>query len=309
MNQNEKAGGENAGGGSVTPDAELLKKLKGKIVLIKYGGNAMVEESARNQVMDQVAILKELGVWPVIVHGGGPVIRNLLEEVGIESKFVDGHRLTDRNAMGYVEMALRGRVNGSIVKELNARKLKAVGLSGKDAGMVTAVKRKVEMESGSVTEQVDLGHVGDVLSIETDLILTLLEKEYIPVIAPIGIGEDQLDYNINADMFAGHMAGALNAVAFVALTNVDGLLMDPEDPDSLVENLTLEEVNTRMGKSIRGGMIPKVEACLIALRKGVKQAHIVNGMKPDTLLIKLLTRRSCGTTISKVRSKKGKKQK
>lgn len=303
MNETDKAEDIKDENMAIIPDNNLLKQLKGKIVLIKYGGNAMVEASATKEVMDQIATLKEAGILPVIVHGGGPVIRELLEEVGIESKFVEGHRMTDRNAMRYVEMALRGQVNGSIVNELNARQLKAVGLSGKDAGMVKAGKRKHEMEVDGRIEQVDLGHVGDVRSIDTELIHTLLEKGYIPVIAPIGVGEDHLDYNINADMFAGHMAGALRASAFVALTNVDGLMEDLEMPDSLIEHLTTEEVHSMMGESIRGGMIPKIEACLIALHQGVENAHIVNGMKPGTLLIKLLTRRKCGTTLTGKRQK------
>jgi len=282
----------------LNPDLQLLKQLKGKIVLLKYGGNAMVEESAKKQVMDQVAILKKLGILPVIVHGGGPVIKHLLEEVGIESIFVEGHRKTDRQAMGYVEMALSGQVNGSIVNELNSRGFKAVGLSGKDAGMVTAVRRTHEIRNEGKTEQVDLGHVGNVLSIDPDLVLTLVDKGYIPVIAPIGVGEDLLDYNINADMFAGHLAGALKADAFVALTNVDGLMTDPDDPNTLIEILTAEEVESLMGTTIKGGMMPKIEACLVALNKGVQHTHIINGMKEATLLTKLLTRRACGTTIT-----------
>lgn len=279
------------------PDPELLAELKGTAVLIKYGGNAMIDDKAKIYVADQVAQLKEFGIQPVIVHGGGPFIKELLDDAGIVSVFSGGHRRTDQNTMKYVEMALNGRVNGDIVKELNSRGLNAVGLSGKDGGMVLAERRfHREMIDGK-WQETDIGYVGDIVSIDTTLIRLLLENGYFPVIAPIGFGSDHMDYNINADMFAGHMAGALRASAFIALTNVDGLMRNPDDPASRLESADSDEIRTQIGKSIQGGMIPKVESCLIALAQGVKKAHIVNGMKPDTLLIELLTHRKCGTTI------------
>lgn len=278
-------------------DPGLLKTLKGSVVLIKYGGNAMTEESARENVYDQVAALQGLGLRIVIVHGGGPVIKSLLESVGIESEFIGGHRKTDKTAMKYVEMALSGQVNGEIVKGLNSRGVKAVGLSGKDGGMVRAGRRFHYMERAGRKEQVDLGFVGDVVSIDTDLISTLLTHEYVPVLAPIGTGIDQMDYNINADMFAGHMAGALQAASYISMTDVDGLREKADDPGSLLKKVDAGQLEKHIGRSILGGMIPKVESCLIALEKGVKEAHIVNGMKADTLIIKLLTNRQNGTTI------------
>ncbi|MEX2601527.1 MAG: acetylglutamate kinase, partial [Balneolaceae bacterium] len=214
--------------------------------------------------------------------------QTLLETAGVTSRFVGGHRVTDEAAMEYVEMALNGKVNGLIVRELNARGIKAVGLSGKDGAMVRAVKR-----SGSE----DLGFVGDVSSVDTGLIRTLLLDGFIPVLAPIALGEDFREYNINADMFAGHIAGALNADAFIALTNVDGLLEDPDRPETLIRTVRQQDVSSLMGSVIKGGMIPKMEACLAALSHGVRRAHIINGMKPDTLLTTLLSNRSCGTII------------
>jgi len=279
------------------PDPEIVKELRGSIVLIKYGGNAMVEERAKHYVLAQIVHLIKLGVHPVIVHGGGPFIQNLFEDVGLPTEFIGGHRKTDMDAMKYVEMALSGQVNGEIIRDLNSRGLMAVGLTGKDAGMVRAKRRSHEEIVDGVRENIDLGYVGDVYSIDTSLINLLLDNGYLPVIAPIGIGSDHMDYNINADMFAGHMAGALKASAFIAMTNVDGLMGNPDDPDSRLEWADSSDIRVELGKSIQGGMIPKVESCLIALEQGVKKAHIVNGMKPDTLLIELLTHRKCGTTI------------
>jgi acetylglutamate kinase len=281
------------------PDPGLLNGLKGSVVLVKYGGNAMINTRAKKMVFDQIELLQNFGVKTVIVHGGGPVIKELLEQADIESDFIEGHRKTSREAMKYVEMALNGQVNGEIVKELNSRGLKAVGLSGKDASMVKAVKRFHELEMNGRIEKADLGYVGDVDSVDTELIDLLLDHQYLPVVAPIGIGSDGEDYNINADMFAGHVAGALSVAAFIAMTDVDGLMKNPDDPSTKIDSAGVEDIRSLMGKSIRGGMIPKVEACLIALDKGVKKAHIINGMKPDTLLNELLTNRNGGTTIVK----------
>lgn len=244
----------------------------------------MVDESIKTAVIDNIISLQKAGACPVIVHGGGPIIKELLGDVGIESEFIGGHRKTDHEAMSYVEMALSGNVNGEIVKLLNAAGCRAVGLSGKDAGMVTARKRKHQVTVDGEEQSVDLGHVGDVDAINTDLLHLLIEQHIIPVIAPIGVGKDLNDYNINADMFAGHIAGALNADHFLLLTDVDGLLADLEDPDSLIRTISASKVRSMIGKSIRGGMIPKIEACLIALEEGVEQAHIINGKKPQTLI-------------------------
>lgn len=294
-----KKGGDPLSNGNLTLDKAKVDALKGSVIVVKYGGNAMNSEAAGKQVFLQIATLKELGVRPVIVHGGGPAIKKMLDKAGLQSTFVEGHRVTDREAMAYVEMALRGQVNGEIVRELNTLGLKAVGLSGKDASMVEVTKRKFSLVRDGKREEVDLGYVGDVVSVNTGLILTLLDNDYIPVLAPVATGSDRMDYNVNADMFAGSVAGALKAAAFVALTNVDGLLEDPENPETLISRLTVNEAKALIGGAIQGGMIPKIDACLAALKQGVEKAHIVNGMKPETLLEKLLTGNRCGTTIEK----------
>ena len=280
-------------------NSQMLDELDGRVVLIKYGGNAMRDDEIKRKVIADIVALKDYDIVPVVVHGGGPVIKKLLKDVGIESEFVGGHRKTDKKAMRYVEMALSGQVNSDLVKGLNRAGCKAVGLSGKDGNMVIANQRKHVVQVDGQTEEIDLGHVGNVKRINTDLVKAIIKEGYIPVIAPIGVGEDMKDYNINADMFAGHMAGALEAARFVALTDVDGLLEDPEDETSLIPEMSVEEAQDEMEKTIQGGMIPKVEACLIALKEGVEEAHIVNGMKPHTILKQLLTQKPTGTRFVK----------
>lgn len=282
---------------NIEPDR--AKSLKGQIVLIKYGGNAMVRENLKVAVADDIATLRELGAVPVVVHGGGPAIARLLGEVDIESEFVGGHRRTTLEMMSYVEMALSGKVNGEIVKLLCARGCRAVGLSGKDGAMVEAVQRIHEVEVDGELERVDLGQVGNVKAVRTDLLEDLLAAGYLPVIAPIGVGDDLRDYNINADMFAGHIAGALNAPHFVVLTDVDGLCEDKDDPETLISRLSVEEARRGIGSIVAGGMIPKVEACLVALETGAGAAHIISGVEPHSILEVLLTARRIGTTITR----------
>jgi len=287
------------GGAKITfePDKELLKSFVGNIIVIKYGGNAMTDAKAQENVLRNIAQLKRWGVIPVVVHGGGPFIKKALKNAGIKSEFVDGHRKTGSEAIKYVEMALSGQVNGNLVKLLNGYGCNAVGLTGKDGQIVKTEKRMHEVEIDGKTEMKDLGHVGNVASINPHLIRTLIAENYTPVLAPVAAGDDLEDYNINADMFAGHLAGALNAMSFIALTNVDGLLRDIDDPDSLIKNITTTELKARMGDLVQGGMIPKVEACMIALRKGADQARIINGLRADSILKTLLTDKASGTVI------------
>ena len=279
------------------PDKELLKKYVGNIVVIKYGGNAMTDPQAQENVLKNVAQLKRWGVIPVLVHGGGPFIKEALKNAGIESEFIDGHRKTGSEAIKYVEMALSGQVNGKLVKHLNSYGCNAVGLTGKDGQIVTAQKRMHTVDVNGEKEEKDLGHVGNVASINSHLIRTLIAENYMPVLAPIAAGEDLKDYNINADMFAGHLAGALNVMSFIALTNVDGLLRDIEDPDSLIKTITPTQLKEQMGDIVQGGMIPKVEACMIARDKGADQARIINGLRADAILKTLLTEKGSGTVI------------
>lgn len=280
------------------PADNHLDQYSGKIVVIKYGGNAMTDKQAQSQVLSQVAALKKAGVYPVIVHGGGPFIKSQFETSGITSEFVDGHRITLKDSMEVVEQALSGKVNGMLVGELNRLGAHAVGLSGKDAGMVRALKRMHKAKTDTGTEEIDLGFVGDVDVIKPDLPNLLIENGYLPVISPVSSGTDGEDYNINADMFAGHMAGALNAAAFVAITNVDGLMEDPSKPESKIESITAVEAKALFGSVIQGGMIPKVEACLIALEKGVPAAHIISGSTKNSILDQLLTNQNVGTLIN-----------
>jgi acetylglutamate kinase len=280
------------------PADNLLDRFEGKIVVIKYGGNAMTDADAQAQVLSQVAELKNVGIYPVVVHGGGPFIKAQFEISGIESEFVDGHRITLKDSMEVVEQALSGKVNGMLVNRLNRLGANAVGLSGKDGGMVRALKRTHQIKKENGTEEIDLGFVGDVELINTDLPNLLIDHGYLPVISPVSSGADGEDYNINADMFAGHMAGALNAAAFVAITNVDGLMEDPSKPETKIESITADEAKSLFGTVIKGGMIPKVEACLIALEKGVPAAHIISGSTENSILRQLLTEQHVGTLIN-----------
>jgi len=281
----------------VSYNTGLADQLRNRVILIKFGGNAMVDESAKQRVIRDIIHLKSLGIRPVVVHGGGPVIKNMLEVAQIESNFVEGHRVTDAEAIDYVEMALSGHVNGDIVSMINRYDARAVGLSGKDGPMVRAKKRFHRQIKEGKTENIDLGYVGDVGSVNTDLIQTLIGENYLPVVSPVSMDAKGDTYNINADMFAGHLAGALQAARYVALTDVHGVMRDPENPSTLIRSITASEAKEEMGDIIKGGMIPKVESGLIALRQGAQSAHIINGLHPNALLEELLTEEGCGTLI------------
>lgn len=258
---------------------------KKPILLFKYGGNAMIDEKLKLEILSNIGRLKEKGNDVVVVHGGGPFIKEALKEAKIESEFIDGHRKTTTEAFQYVEMALKGRVNSSIVTILGGLGYKAVGLSGKDGKMVIAEKRMHTMEVNGDTQEVDLGLVGDVASVDPTLIHTLLKNDYFPVITCLAMDVKGNSYNINADMFAGHLAGALEADQYVAMTDVDGLLKDKNDPASIIKKIRLSELQELMDNGIiAGGMIPKVESCEIALKKGAHTARIINGTKPMQLL-------------------------
>lgn len=280
-------------------DKDQISKRKNEKILVKYGGNAMTDDELKQSVMDDIVILQDFGFSPVIVHGGGPVIAETLDMAGIVSEFIGGHRKTDINAVQYVEMALKGKVNTELIKIINSKGKKAVGISGKDANSVIAKRRTHKVITDKGEENVDLGQVGDVDVIDTKLIDVLLDNNYIPVVAPLGIGKDFETYNINADMFAGNLAGALSVSHYIVLTDVDGLRKDKDKPDTLIEQINTKEVNSQMGKIIQGGMIPKMESCIIALDNGVENSHIINGTKKHSLLELLLTNKNIGTTIKR----------
>jgi len=270
---------------------------KRPIILFKYGGNAMTNEAVKRQVLEHTCSLKSRGFDVVIVHGGGPFIKQALKDANIISEFIDGHRKTTNAAFKYVEMALKGRVNSHLVGIINTLGHKAVGLSGKDGNIVTAKKRKHLSTINGVPTDVDLGQVGDVDKVDTSLIRILLQNDFIPVITCLAADENGLGYNINGDMFAGHLAGALQAAQYVVLTDVNGLLRDKDDPSSLMHEINLTETAQLFKDNIiQGGMIPKIESCEIALKNGAETARIINGTVPEQI-ISLGENKPIGTTI------------
>lgn len=245
----------------------------------------MVDEQLKRSVLQNICSLKDRGYQVVIVHGGGPFIKEALETARIESEFIDGHRKTPPEAFEHVEMALKGKVNGSLVSLINSLGYKAVGLSGKDGMSVVAKKRKHQRTVNGTREEVDLGQVGDVDRVDTALINLLLDKDYIPVIACVAADAEGNGYNINADMFAGHMAGALKASQYVVLTDVDGLLKDRHDPSSLIRQMNTDRMEALLQQEIiQGGMIPKTASCEIAIQNGARSARIINGTQPNQIL-------------------------
>lgn len=266
------------------PQPVMNRMKPNSTLLIKYGGNAMTDPELQADVMGKLAELKHRGHRLVIVHGGGPFIRSELESAGIRSTFVDGQRVTSPEAVIHVEKALKGLVNGRLVSLLNACGCRAVGLSGKDGKMVMGRKRTATRQENGTTVRVDMGQVADIELVDTALIRTILELDMVPVIACLATDEKGSDFNVNADIMAGHIAGALQTDGYIVLTDVDGLLSDPSDPGSLLTEISaglLEELQTN--GVISGGMIPKVESCLIALRQGVSTAMIMNGRKPERI--------------------------
>ncbi len=275
---------------------------KKNILLFKYGGNAMTDPDLKSRVLESICSLKKQGHHVVIVHGGGPFIKFALQEANIKSEFIDGQRKTTPEAMEYVEMALKGKVNGNLVSIINAMGFKAVGLSGKDGKTVIAEKRMHKRIVNGKAEIVDLGQVGDVVRVNPELITLLLENDFIPVITCLASDEFGNDYNINGDMFAGHIAGAISAQHYIVLTDVDGLLLDKDDPGTILREVGLGELKNLKDRGIiQGGMIPKIESCEIALNKGAGFARIINGTVPEQVS-ELFASREVGTVIKKTES-------
>lgn len=266
-----------------------IKNVTGKTVVIKYGGSAMENAELRAEVMADIVLLKIIGVNPVIVHGGGKAISRAMERFGMPVEFVDGQRVTSKEAMGLVRMVLTGEVNQELVEAMNQHGNMAVGVSGTDAGVIVAHQASER-----------LGRVGEITGINSALIEDLVAADYIPVIASIAIGEDGGCYNVNADVAAGHIAAAIGAHKIMFLTDVDGLFENYPDRESLVSSMTVEEARAMVEeKSISTGMIPKLSSCLTALDAGVMRAHIVNGTIPHALLLELLTDKGIGTMITR----------
>ena len=266
-----------------------FKQWCGKVVVVKYGGNAMLNEELKAAVMEDIILLSTIGIKVVLVHGGGPEINNMLSKIGKESKFVDGLRYTDSETMEVVQMVLTGKLNKDIVGLLLQKGGKAVGLSGVDSGLIRA--RKTEK---------DLGFVGEVTSVNPEIINSLLDKGFIPVVSTVALGEegDSSRYNINADTAAAKIAVALKAEKFVQLTNVPGVLRNIDDSSTLIKRIERTALGSLKATGIiAGGMIPKIECCLTALEGGVPRTHIIDGRVPHSLLIETFSDRGIGTMI------------
>ncbi|MEW6516921.1 MAG: acetylglutamate kinase [candidate division FCPU426 bacterium] len=267
-----------------------IKAFYGQTVVVKYGGAAMVDDHLKDEVMQDLVLMKYVGMKPVVVHGGGPEITRVLEQMGRKSEFVDGRRVTDAASMEVIEMVLVGKLNQEIVAAINRHGGLAVGLSGKDGGLLKV--RKL------AHQQVDLGFVGEIKQVRPDVIHALDREKFIPVIAPVGVDDAGQTYNINADDVAAAIAGSLSADKFILLTDVPGILRDPADPASLISSLPLAEVEGLVKSGvIKGGMLPKVQACTRALQGGVHKAHIINGKVSHALLLELFTDRGIGTEL------------
>lgn len=275
-----------------------IQEFYGTTVVIKYGGNAMINEALKENVMRNVALMKFVGIQPILVHGGGPEITGFLKKVGKESSFVSGLRVTDEETVEIAEMVLDGKLNSEIVSLLNLRGVRAVGLSGKDAGLIKAKKKLAAVYESDAVREVDIGYVGEVTAVDTRIITDLLQQDYVPVIAPIGMGEHGESYNINADYVAAEIAGALRAEKLLLLTDVEGVYKDFADKSSLISQLHLEEAKAYIRSGvIDGGMIPKVEACLRALKAGAHKAHIIDGRLDHSIILEIFTSRGIGTMV------------
>ncbi len=268
-----------------------IRRLSGKTVVIKYGGAAMLSSELSEKIMEDITLLKYVGMNPIVVHGGGGDINKMLKKYEIEPQFHNGLRVTDAATMDIVQMVLMGKINKDIVSHLGVAGAKAIGLCGKDAGLIKAEKMLAD-------DGYDLGHVGRITEINTKLLNTLAMDEYIPVIAPIGVGENGESYNINADTVAGEIAAALCAEKLMFLTDIDGIRSEPDNPSTLIYEISIDEIYKYINKGvISGGMLPKVEGCIKAIRNGVKRTHILNGTIPHPILLEIFTDTGIGTMV------------
>ena len=273
----------------LTAAVPYIKQYTDQYVVVKYGGNAMIDEELKKSVMKDLMLLQLVGVKVVLVHGGGPAINSTLDAMKIESRFANGLRVTDEATMDVVQMVLAGKVNKGLVADLTDLGGKAVGLCGVDGNMIQVHKQNDE-----------LGYVGSIDTIDTSIIDDVISRGYIPVISSIGMGADGKTYNINADTVAAKIAGALKAETMVAMTNIDGVLRDAHDPSSLISKITMAEADQLKAEGIiAGGMIPKVDCCLEAIKSGAQKVFIINGEIPHAILIELLTDEGLGTMFVK----------
>lgn len=265
-----------------------IREFYGKTIVIKYGGNAMIDEELKEKVILDIVLMKYVGMNPVVIHGGGPEISEVMEKMGKKARFVQGLRVTDGETMAIVEMVL-GRINKGIVALINQHGAQAVGLSGKDGGLIAAEKYQADE---------DIGFVGNVARIEPKIINVLDREGFIPVVSSIGVGSDGQTYNINADSVAGKIATALKAEKLIILTDVRGIMRDQDDASSLISTMKISEIDPLIKNgAIIGGMLPKVEACTTALRGGVRKTHIIDGRIDHSLLLEIFTDSGIGTQI------------
>ncbi len=270
-----------------------IKNFSGNLIVIKYGGNAMEDETIKQQVILDFILMKLIGIRLVVVHGGGPHITSMMQKLGKEAVFIQGHRHTDQETMEITEMVLSGAVNKEIVANINRNGGKAVGLSGKDAGMIMAHKKTDKSGQG-----LDFGQVGEIEQVNTDLLLTLTQSGYIPVVSPVAMGEDGMTYNINADTAAAAIAKALRARRLLYMTDIRGIYEDVNDESTFLESIN-EAKAEDMKKSgkISKGMLPKIDSSLAALKAGVEKVHIIDGRVEHSLLLELFTEAGVGTEI------------
>ncbi|AIS31843.1 MULTISPECIES: acetylglutamate kinase [Methanobacterium] len=279
-----------------------IKKFHKKKIMIKYGGHAMIDSEAKSSTARDTVLLKYVGMKPIVVHGGGPEISRSMNKLGKEPKFIGGLRVTDQETMDIVKMVLVGKISTEIVANIGLHGGKGVGLSGKDNLLLKACKRSpqvvVNQETGE-EQMVDLGLVGEIESINPEILRVLTENDYIPVISPIGVDDKAETLNLNADTVAGEIGGKVGAEKLIILTDVPGILKDPTDPRSLIKKVTIAQVKELIEDgTVRDGMLPKVLTCISALEKGVKSAHIIDGRIKHSILLEIFTKDGIGTMIT-----------
>lgn len=268
-----------------------IQRFNRKVIVVKYGGSAMVDENLKRRVIQDVTLLKLVGFKPIIVHGGGKEISNMVSRLGMEPKFVNGLRVTDESTMEIAEMVL-GKVNKSLVQLVESLGVRAIGISGKDGALLKVNKKYSKGE--------DIGFVGDIKEVNTEILLDLLEKDFLPIICPIGMDDDYQTYNINADDAACAIAQAMEAEKLAFLTDIEGVYKDPKDPETLISELTVSEAQELMADGyIGGGMLPKLQNCIDAIESGVSRVHILDGRIPHCLLLEIFTNKGIGTAILK----------
>lgn len=271
----------------LTQALPYIKEYNGKVVVVKYGGNAMINESLKEQVMKDIVLLWLIGVKVVLVHGGGPEISDMMEKLGKKAQFVDGLRVTDKETVEIAQMVLAGKINKSLVNYLESKGGNAMGVSGVDGKLIEAKMRDEK-----------LGYVGDIVKINIKPVVDLIDKGYIPVISTIGCDENGNTYNINGDTAAAHIAGALNAERLIMMTDIAGILRDKDDPKTLIPSVTINQAKKlKKDGIISGGMIPKVDCCMEAISKGVKNVVIMDGRVPHSILMEILTDEGAGTMV------------